>query len=80
MVGRNGAFDLLIGAAVGTLFLSPAHGLAQADVLRLDPCDSSIIYMSRLEGLISCAETGYELQTSENGPDPVHPWTDVRRG
>ena len=59
MVSRDGVFGILIGAAVGTLFLVPAHGSAQADVLRLDPCDSSIIYMSRLGGLISCAETGY---------------------
>ncbi len=56
---RDGAIGILIGAAVGTPFLVPTHGLAQADVLRLDPCDSSIIYMSRLGGLISCAETGY---------------------
>ena len=51
--------SLLIGAAVGTLFLVPAYGLAQSDVLRLDPCDSEIIYMSWLGGLISCAETGH---------------------
>jgi TPR repeat protein len=50
---------LLIGAAVGTLFLVPAYGLAQADVFRLDPCDPTIIYMSRVGGLISCAETGH---------------------
>ena len=29
MVGRNGAFGILMGAAVGTLFLVPAHGSAQ---------------------------------------------------
>ena len=59
MASRDGAFGILIGAAVGTLLLVPAHGLAQADVLRLDPCDSAIIYTSRLGGLISCAETGH---------------------
>ncbi len=29
MVGRAGAFGILIGAAVGTLFLAPAHASAQ---------------------------------------------------
>ena len=29
MVSHHGAFGILIGAAVGTLFLVPAHGSAQ---------------------------------------------------
>ena len=29
MVSRGGAFGILIGAVVGTLFLVPAHGSAQ---------------------------------------------------
>ena len=28
MVGRDGAFGILMGAAVGMFFLVPAHGLA----------------------------------------------------
>ena len=59
MVGRNGAFGIVMGAVVGTLFLVPEHGLAQAEVFRADPCSSAVIYMSRLAGLIRCAETGY---------------------
>ena len=58
MVGRNGAFDLLIGAAVGTLFSVPAHGLAQRGVYRPDPCSTGVIYLALLEGLIDCAEQG----------------------
>ena len=58
-MSRDGAFGILIGAAVGTLFLVPAQGSAQAEVFRLDPCSAEIIYMSRLEGLIRCGETGY---------------------
>ena len=55
MVGRNGAFGILIGAAVGTLFLVPAHGLAQ------DPPRASCVgvdYLSPLEDLIRCAARG----------------------
>ena len=59
MVSRNGAFGILMGAAVGTLFLVPAHGLAQWGVFEVDPCSSAVIYTSRVQGLISCAETGY---------------------
>ena len=29
MVSRDGAFGMLMGAAVGTLFLVPVHGSAQ---------------------------------------------------
>ena len=72
MVSREGWFGVLMGAAVGTLLLAPAHGFAQVDV-RLDPCSSDVIYVSRLKGLISCAETGY-------APDQYTPWSDVRRG
>ena len=59
MRSRYGVFGILIGAAVGTLFLVPAHGLAQAELLRLDPCSSEVIYMSPLEGLLRCGKTGY---------------------
>ena len=58
-MSRDGAFGIVIGAAVGTLFLVPAQGSAQAEVFRLDPCSAEIIYMSRLAGLIRCGETGY---------------------
>ena len=59
MVSRDGAIGLWIGAAVGTLFLFPAHGLAQWGPLEVDPCASTVIYMSRLQGLIRCAEDGW---------------------
>ena len=62
MVGRDGAFGLLMGAAVGALSLVPAHGLAQWRVARPDPGSSGVIYLSPVEGLIDCAEHGY-------GPD-----------
>ena len=59
MVSRGGAFGVLIGAAVGTLFLVPAHGSAQWGVFEVDPCSPAVIYLSRLEGLIRCAESGW---------------------
>ena len=59
MVSRDGAFGLLIGAAVGTLFLVPAHGLAQGVISRPDPCSGSVIHLSPVVGLIRCAEEGY---------------------
>ena len=59
MASRDGAFGLLIGAAVGTLFLVPAHGLAQWAPFEVDPCSSDVINMSALEGLIRCAESGW---------------------
>ena len=37
MANLAGAFGILISAAVGTLFLVPAHGLAQADVFSSGP-------------------------------------------
>ena len=59
MPSRDGAFGLLIGAAVGTLFLVPAHGLAQWAPFEVDPCSSDVLNMSALEGLIRCAESGW---------------------
>ena len=59
MASRDGAFGVLMGAAVGTLFLVPAHGLAQWELFEVDPCSSAVIYLSRLASLIRCAETGY---------------------
>ena len=54
MVGRNGAFGILIGAAVGTLFLIPAHGSAQ-DSLSAASC-AAVSYLSPSQVLIRCAE------------------------
>ena len=58
-MSRDGAFGMLIGAAVGTLFLVPAHGLAQWGIVEVDPCSSAVIYVSPLGGLIRCAESGW---------------------
>ena len=55
MVSRNGAFGILIGAAVGTLFLAPARGAAQ-DSLSVS-CES-VQFLSPLEDLTRCAEDG----------------------
>ena len=60
MAGRGGAFGLLIGAAVGTLFLVPAHGSAQdtQPVLScsdVDPADPFANPNSTFEFLSSCA-------------------------
>ena len=55
MVGRDGAFGILIGAAVGTLFLVPAHGSAQ------DSLSVACVYvsvLSPLQDLTRCAEQG----------------------
>ncbi len=55
MVSRDGTFRLLIGAAVGTFFLVPAHGEAQ------DSLSASCAYvsvLSPLEDLLRCAEQG----------------------
>ena len=55
MVSRDGAFGILIGAAVGTLFLVPAHGSAQNPYpiscvsVDIPPC---------LEALVLAAEQG----------------------
>ncbi len=55
MVSRDGAFGVLIGAAVGTFLLVPAHGAAQ------DSASASCAYvsvLSPLEDLLRCAEQG----------------------
>ena len=59
MGARNGGFGVLIGTAVGTLFLVPAHGSAQAEVFRQDPCSSAVVYTSAFAALIGCAAEGY---------------------
>ena len=56
MVGRNGALGVLIGAAVGTLFLVPTQGSAQDS---LSVSCVRVTYSSRLEDLTRCAELGY---------------------
>ena len=55
MVSRDGAFGILIGAAVGTLFLVPAHGSAQ-DSLSVSCVDVHLL--SPLGDLTRCAEQG----------------------
>jgi hypothetical protein len=55
MVGRDRAFGMFIGVAVGTLFLVPAQGSAQ-DSLPLSCAD--VVYVSTPEDLIRCAEQG----------------------
>jgi TPR repeat protein len=55
MVSRDGAFGILIGAAVGTLFLVPAHGSAQDS---LSVSCSAVNVQSPLEDLMRCAEQG----------------------
>ena len=56
MVSCNGAFGILIGTAVGTLFLVPAHGSAQ-DTLSVSCAD--LYSRSPLENLTRCAEQGH---------------------
>ena len=56
MVSRDGAFGILMGAALGTLFLVPAHGSAQ-DSLSVSCRDAT--YLLALENLTRCAEQGY---------------------
>ena len=56
MVSRDGAFGILIGAAVGTLFLVPAHGSAQ-DSLSVSCAD--VYSRSPLEDLTRCVEQGH---------------------
>ena len=58
MVSRNGAFGILVGTAVGTLFLVPAHGSAQ-DPLSVSCAD--MVFTSRLEDLNRCAEQGHAV-------------------
>ncbi len=56
MVGHTGAFGILIGAAVGTLFLVPAHGSAQDS---LSASCAEVTFPSPLEDLTRCAEEGH---------------------
>ena len=56
MASRDGAFGILIGAAVGTLFLVPAHGSAQ-DSLSVSCAD--VYSRSPLEDLTRCVEQGH---------------------
>ena len=52
MVGRDGAFGILMGAAVGMFFLVPAHGLAQ-DSLSVSCADVNV--RSPLSDVLLCA-------------------------
>ncbi len=54
MASRDGAFGILIGAAVGTLFLVPAHGSAQ-DSLAVSCVD--VDFQSPLSDVLLCALT-----------------------
>ena len=56
MMARNGALGMLIGAAVGTLFLVPAHGSAQDSI---SPSCVGVGFTSPLEDLTRCAEQGH---------------------
>ena len=56
MVSRDGAFGVLIGAAVGTLFLVPAHGSAQDS---LSVSCAAVGSGSPLEDLLPCVEQGF---------------------
>ena len=56
MVGRDGAFGILMGAAVGTLFLVPAHGSAQDST---SVSCGNLTDRSPLEILVPCAERGF---------------------
>ncbi len=58
MVGRNGAFGILMGTAVGTLFLVPAHGSAQDS---LSVSCAAVRVSSSVEVTRSCAEQGDAL-------------------
>ncbi len=55
MASRDGAFGILIGAAVGTLFLVPAHGSAQ-DSLSVSCAD--VNFRSPLSDVLLCALRG----------------------
>ena len=56
MVGRDGAFGILLGATVGTVLLVPADGAAQ-DSTSVSCADG--FYPSPLEVLTRCAEQGF---------------------
>ena len=64
MVSRDAAFGILIGAAVGTLFLVPAHGAAQ-DSLSVACAD--LYSRSPLEDLTRCVEQGHAGAQSSLG-------------
>ena len=55
MVSWHDASRILIGAAVGTLLLVPAHGSAQDS---LSVSCAAVFFRSPLEDLIRCAEQG----------------------
>ncbi|HCR04829.1 MAG TPA: hypothetical protein DIU18_06545, partial [Gemmatimonadetes bacterium] len=61
MLTRTGGFGVLMAAAVGTLVLLPANGLAQAEVFRVDPCTSAVLYVTRLAAVSGCAAEGNAL-------------------
>ena len=69
--GSNSVFGILIGGALGTLFLIPANGLAQQDIFRPDPCSLNVVYMTRLVRP-DCLRRGRIRFRS------VHPGIDVR--
>ena len=71
MVSRDGAVGILIGAAVGTLFLIPTHGSAQ-DSLSVSCAD--VPFTSSLERLTRCAEQG---QVSAQFNLAVKYWTGI---
>jgi TPR repeat protein len=56
MVGRDGAFGLLMGAAIVFYFLFPAQGAAQDS---LSGSCAEVTFPSPLEDLTRCAEEGY---------------------
>ena len=56
MVCRDGAFGVLIGAAIGMYFLVPAQGSAQDPFLA--SC-AEVTFPSPLEDLTRCAEEGH---------------------
>jgi len=64
MVSRDGAFGILMSAAVGTLFFVPAHGSAQ-DALSVLCAD--VYSRSPLEDLTRCVEQGHARAQSALG-------------
>ncbi len=63
-VSRHGAFGMLIAAAVGTLFLVPAHGSAQDS---LSASCEDLYSRSPLEELTRCVEQGHAGAQSSLG-------------
>ena len=73
MGSRKGGFGVLIGAAVGALFLVPADVLAQAEVFRQDPCsDLSVIYVTRSLAVSACAAGGIRSRPVQASKDVRH--------